>query len=229
MRRLMIQACGSEVEADRALAILIAHLVKAGYGGHDKGRLRDFLVRGIRSAAKAQFEEATQQLETEKKNSSSGASSQAKVPSKPPQSPNLEMVQLESPEWLTFWREGLLQRAWRSLERFQHAQRHQRPTEDELLPADAPAEDLVHDVLRLAMSHPSESAEVLAGRVASKAGHTVTPDEVKRQLGIARVRFAQLIADEVAQTLQAPSPKGIQAEIKALELQKAFAGVKILP
>lgn len=220
MRQLMIDVVGSEKEADRALAILVAHLVKAGFSGHNKGRLRDFLIRGIRSAAKARFEEVNQDIQ-------SGATQNGK-PIKPPAPPRVELAQLESAEWMGYWRDCVLQRAWRSLERYQHACRYGRHTANELVAEDAPNEDIVHDSLRVAMSYPKETVELWAGRVAAMAGRTVSPDEVRAQIELARVRFAQQIADEVSQTLEHPDPKAIQAEIKALGLAKAFAGVKVL-
>lgn len=220
MRRLMIDVVGSDREADRALAILVAHLVKAGFSGHDKGRLRDFLIRGIRSAAKARFDEVKQDI-------ANGATQNGK-PIQPLAPPRVEVAQLESTDWIGYWREGILQRAWRSLERYQHACRYGRRANSELVAEDAPEEDIVHDALKVAMAYPNETVELWAGRVAGMAGRTVTPDEVRAQMELARVRFAQQIADEVAQTLEHSDPKAIHAEIKALGLAKAFAGVKVL-
>ena len=220
MRRLMMDVSGSEREADRALAILVAHLVKAGFSGHDKGRLRDFLIRGIRSAAKARFDEVKQDIESGK--------TQNGKPIQLPTAPKVEVAQLESSDWIGYWRDGLLQRAWRSLERYQHAVRYGRLANSEIPPDGAPPEDLVHDALRTAMSYPGESIELWANRVASKAARAVTPEEVRSQIELGRVRFAQHIADEVAQTLEESEPKAIHAEIKTLGLAKAFAGVKVL-
>ncbi|MCM2371490.1 hypothetical protein [Aporhodopirellula aestuarii] len=220
MRRLMLDVVGGEKEADRALSILVAHLVKAGFSGHDRGRLRDFLVRGIRSAAKARYDEAVQ---GGGKNDSLeiAESTNAPVP------PKMELAQLESPQWRAYWRDGILQRSWRSLERYQHARRYDRITHTLPEGGEPPREDLIHDVLRVAMAYPNESLESWAGRVASTTGRKVKPDEVKSQLELARIRFAQQIADEVAQTLETPDPVMIQSEIKALGLGKAFAGVKV--
>ncbi|SMP51320.1 hypothetical protein SAMN06265222_103259 [Neorhodopirellula lusitana] len=216
MRRLMVDVVGGEQEADRALAILVAHLVKAGFSGHDKGRLRDFLVRGIRSAAKARFDEAK---------ADSGKGADKKQAAKTPVPPRIEAAQLESADWIGYWREGILQRAWRSLERYQHACRYGRIVNRS---PDEPDEDIVYDSLRVMMSHPNETGELWAGRVAAMAGRSVTPEEVRSQIELARVRFAQQIADEVAQTLEQPEPKAVHAEIKSLGLAKAFAGVKVL-
>ncbi|EMI58163.1 hypothetical protein [Rhodopirellula sallentina] len=220
MRRLMMDIVGREKEADRALSILVAHLVKAGFSGHDKGRLRDFLVRGIRSAAKAGYDEA---LKDRGKNDSLELADQAEKPLPL----KMEVAQVESPQWRGYWRDGILQRSWRSLERYQHARRYDRINQPPPTGEEAPREDLVHDVLRAAMSYPKESLESWAGRVSSASGRKVEPDEVQSQLELARIRFAQQIADEVAQTLETPDPVVIQSEIKALGLGKAFSGVRV--
>ncbi|EMI40987.1 hypothetical protein RRSWK_06519 [Rhodopirellula sp. SWK7] len=220
MRRLMLDIVGGEKEADRALAILVAHLVKAGFSGHDKGRLRDFLVRGIRSAAKAGYDEA---IGERGKNDSL----EIAEPKEKPAPPKMEMAQVDSPQWRAYWRDEILQRSWRSLERYQHARRYDRITHPHPAGDEAPREDLIHDVLRVAMSYPNESLESWAGRVASSTGRKVKPEEAQNQLELARIRFAQQIADEVAQTLETPDPAVIQSEIKALGLGKAFAGVKV--
>ncbi|MFG0288478.1 MAG: hypothetical protein ACF8CQ_09895 [Rhodopirellula sp. JB044] len=220
MRRLMMDIVGREKEADRALSILVAHLVKAGFSGHDKGRLRDFLVRGIRSAAKAGYDEA---LKDGGKNDSLELADQAEKPLPL----KMEVAQVESPQWRGYWRDGILQRSWRSLERYQHSRRYDRINQPPPTGEAPPREDLVHDVLRAAMSYPKESLQSWAERVSSASGRKVEPDEVQSQLELARIRFAQQIADEVAQTLETPDPVVIQSEIKALGLGKAFAGVRV--
>ncbi len=219
MRRLMIDVAGSDQEADRALAILVTHLVRAGFSGHDRGRLRDFLVRGIRSAAKARYEEAVQQFEKGKLESLDASSA--------PTAPQLVVAKLESPQWLGYWRDGILQRSWRSLERYQHARRFDPATRLNAPENETPKEDYLHDVLRIAMAHPKETPKQWAGRLTPIGGRAIGPNEVQAQLELARVRFAQQVADEVAQTLEIPEPTLIEAEIKMLGLSKAFMGVKV--
>ncbi|CAD78580.1 MAG TPA: hypothetical protein DDX19_03890 [Rhodopirellula baltica] len=226
MRRLLTDVLGSESDADRALAILISHLVKAGYSGHAKGRLRDFLILGLRSAAKARV------TEIESKAKKAGESCR-------PRDLDLDSAKTESRRWLSYWREGLLQRTWRALEREQHRERtrsHQIESgevdagdadADADVVADEPINDLVHDVMRMVADHSGESSEVIAGRVAELAERSVSAAEVKRQLPIARSLFAQLLADEISLTLENADAKAIQAEISKLGLQKAFSGLQV--
>ncbi|MEO9935092.1 hypothetical protein [Rhodopirellula bahusiensis] len=221
MRRLLIDVMGSESDADRALAILISHLVKAGYSGHAKGRLRDFLILGLRSAAKARATE----IESKAKKAGESVSSREL---------DLDSAKTESREWLSYWRDGLMQRAWRALEREQHRERTRTQTVesakiDEVASAESeePANDLVHDVLRMVTNHSGESSEVIAGRIAELAERSVSAAEVKRQLPIARSLFAQLLADEISLTLEDADAAAIQVEIGNLGLQKAFSGLQV--
>src|SRR6056297_251404 len=79
MRRQLSEILGSDELADEALKRLLAHLVAVGFGEHKRGRLRDFLLRAIRSAAK----QCVQELP---------AQSRPKL--------NLESITLESKAWL---------------------------------------------------------------------------------------------------------------------------------
>ena len=99
MRDQLIQWTRSEGLADESLKRLITHLVSQGFGANGKGRIRDFLIRGIRSAAKT----VVNDLPEEKR-------------------PNIDFAKWapEAPEWLANWRKGLLARTWRSLERDEH-------------------------------------------------------------------------------------------------------------
>lgn len=99
MRELLIQAAGSESIADESLKRLISHLVTHGFGANGKGRIRDFLMRGVRSAAKSVI---------------------AEVPEANRPGINFSEWTLESPSWIAIWRKGLLTRAWRGLERIEH-------------------------------------------------------------------------------------------------------------
>lgn len=99
MRELLIQAVGSEAVADESLKRLISHLVTQGFGANGKGRIRDFLMRGVRSAAKAAI---------------------ADVPEAKRPAVDFTEWTLESPSWIAIWRKGLLTRAWRGLERIEH-------------------------------------------------------------------------------------------------------------
>ncbi|MEM9364752.1 MAG: hypothetical protein AAGD07_02075 [Planctomycetota bacterium] len=201
VRKLMIEMAGDAADADRAIVILISHLVKSGFAEHGHGRLRDFLVKGVRSSLKALVDQSGGQRNVQAKDV------------------DWQLAGPENPTWLQLWRESLMQRAWRSLERRQYAARR-------VLLEDAD-ELAIYDCLYVAMAHPGESAEVLAGRVAKSSGGTCTASQLKQQVSLGRLRFAQLLADEVAQSLDPMNATAVRDEIKRLDLQKAFSGLRV--
>ena len=190
MRRQLTSALGSPSEADEALKIMIAHLVQAGFGEHKKGRLRDFLVRTIRSCAKARMNEWPEEKRDEE--ALSGLTTQSK-------------------NWLRVWRECILERTWRALERFEHAN----------------PKTPLYSVLRRASADQEASAESLAEQVRKVHGVDVSPDEVESFLPAARTMFAQLIADEVVETLENPTSEDVKSEIRKLGMMQAFDHVEV--
>lgn len=190
MRRQMIAVLGTEEEADEALKLLLAHLVSAGFGDYRKGRLRDFLIRGLRSAAKTRVGE---------------------MPEAERDKIDLDRLVPDAKEWLRLWREGLLERAWRSLERKEHAE----------------PESPVYSVLHISTMNPQATPQMIA--VQMKTDFDLTADEmtVRANIPIARTMFAQLIADEIAETLESPAIDDVKREISQLGLGKAFTGLAI--
>ena len=191
MRRQLVEVLGSSEKADSALKLLLAHLVSVGFGEHNHGRLRDFLLRGIRSAAKNCLDQAENGKAL---------------------SENLEALTLDSKQWITFWREGLLERAWRALER----QEHMSP------------ESPVYSVLHYSTANPQAAPEELVSILKSDAGIESDVASVKAALPEARAWFAQLVADEVAETLENPTGEDVKKEISQLGLGKAFNGIAVV-
>jgi hypothetical protein len=190
MRRQLASILGSTAEADEGLKVLLAHLVSAGFGEHKRGKLRDFLLKGVRSSAKARI---------------------ADIPSSERAGAALDAATPESAEWLGFWRECLLERAWRSLERFEHAN------------SDLP----VYSVLFAMKSQPKSTTTDLANQVSKELGRPVDEETVNRAIKAAQPMFAQLIADEVVETLESPTKDDVKEEIKRLGLTGAFNGIAI--
>ncbi len=124
---------------------------------------------------------------------------------------NLDALKLESTEWIRFWREGLLERAWRSLERVEHAK----------------PEEPVFSALHAATANPQATPDMLVVQIASEGGIQTDSETVRRILPDARAMFAQLIADEVAETLESPSGDDVKTEIQTLGLSRAFNGISV--
>ena len=190
MRKQLTAVMGSTEEADQALRILLTHLVSAGFGEHRKGRLRDFLARAVKSCAKARLVEQ-----------GGAKSDQEKSPT----------VTLDSKQWLVLWRNCLLERAWRALERMQH-QDASRP---------------LYSVLWASTIHPKASMEEIAAEVEKAC--SVKLDQIQlQQLKLeAKAAFAQLLADEVVETLENPDKAAVKKEIQSLGIGSAFSGLMV--
>jgi hypothetical protein len=191
MRRQLTEVLGSTEQADEALKLLLAHLVSVGFGEHKRGRLRDFLLRAIRSAAKNCAAAST---------------------TDPQFSAKLEELTLEAKPWTTYWREGLLERAWRALER----QEHQTP--------DPP----LYSVLHYSTTNREASTEELQKILKSQAGIDLALSALQAMLPQARAMFAQLVADEIAETLESPTGEDVKREIGMLGLGRAFNGIAVV-
>ena len=191
MRRQLAEVLGSGDKADEALKLLLAHLVSVGFGEHNRGRLRDFLLRGIRSAAKNCLADSPDAKQKEI---------------------NLDVLTLESKQWIGFWREGLLERAWRALER------------EEYKSPDPP----VYSVLHHSTLNQDATPEQLVSILKSEAGIEIDAMQVSTILPEARALFAQLVADEVAETLESPTGDDVKREIGQLGLGRAFNGVAVV-
>ncbi|MGL4554743.1 MAG: RNA polymerase sigma factor [Gemmataceae bacterium] len=78
--------------------------------------------------------------------------------------------------------------------------------------------NLGHTVLRLVIDHPDASSDELAEIASKKAGQTLNAAALRKQLSRARERFAALLAEEVARTLDDPTPEDVDGELAELGL-----------
>jgi hypothetical protein len=105
--------------------------------------------------------------------------------------------------WITDWRECLLDRTWRALLALQDNSGGASP---------------YYTVLRLAVDHPNDTSTVLAARAEAALQRPIRADTYRQQLRRARRRFAELLRDEVARTLDDPTPEAIVDEFINLEM-----------
>jgi RNA polymerase sigma-70 factor (ECF subfamily) len=99
------------------------------------------------------------------------------------------------------WREALLAKAWQALEHQQ--QETGKP---------------VYAVLRYRVDHPELRSPELAAGLSDQLGREITPANVRVMLHRARERFAQLLLDEVEQSLDEPSRDDLEEELIDLQL-----------
>jgi hypothetical protein len=108
-------------------------------------------------------------------------------------------------EWLAEWRGCLVQRAWQALELHEQS---------------AP-EGMAYTVLRLTADHPEESSAALAERASALAGRSVSVDAYRKQLSRARRHFAQMLVNEIRQTLEHGRAEEVLDELRDLGLMEA--------
>ncbi|HXY34843.1 MAG TPA: sigma-70 family RNA polymerase sigma factor, partial [Planctomycetaceae bacterium] len=108
----------------------------------------------------------------------------------------------EDPNWLASWRQNALDLTWSALEQFERSQ----PDSSAVV------------LLRLRAAFPEAGSEELAERLSEKTKRSVTPESVRQQLRRARVKFAELLIEEIADGLEDASPDDVEEELAALGL-----------
>ena len=110
----------------------------------------------------------------------------------------------EESVWLAGWRQNALDLTWSALESF-----------DRSKPG-----SLGVTLLRLRAQFPEATSEELTQRLAEKTGQTITPEALRQQLRRARVKFAELLIEEIADGLDGASPDDVEEELAALGLME---------
>src|SRR5262245_51274495 len=189
VRAYLLAILRDEHEAEDVLQELLLQVTAGGLTTADpsRGRFRDYLKAMVRNAAWKQLRRiaarpaaaGVEMIDRPDRNDSGG-----------------EQV------WRAEWRQCLLNKAWRALER------HQRTARG----------NLAYTVLRLTADHPDADSRELAARAAEQSGQPLTPEAFRKQLSRARRLFAELIAAEVRQTLDGATDEQVREELADLSL-----------
>jgi RNA polymerase sigma-70 factor (ECF subfamily) len=154
-----------------------------------QGRFRDFLKTALRHLAMDHWRKQ------EKRPAPLPSVSSEQLISSPPQ-----LDELDQP-FLDKWREELLARTWEALAQ-----------------VEAEAGQPYHTVLRWKTEHPELRAAELAEQLGTHSGKVFTIDGVRQLLHRARKRFAELLVDEVARSLETSEVELIAQELIDLDL-----------
>src|SRR2546430_412651 len=98
-------------------------------------------------------------------------------------------------DFLTSWRDELLAHAWTHLEKFEHDTGQPYFT-----------------VLRYRADHPDSRSPEMAEELSARLRKRLTSSSVRQSLHRAREKFADLLLDEVVQSLESPSPESLEQE-----------------
>jgi RNA polymerase sigma-70 factor (ECF subfamily) len=105
------------------------------------------------------------------------------------------------PVFLANWRDALLAQAWHALAQ-----------------AETARTPPFYTVLRFRADHPELSSREMAAQLGTRLGKPLTAPAVRQILHRARERFADLLVEEVAQTLREPTDERLEEEFIDLEL-----------
>lgn len=104
-------------------------------------------------------------------------------------------------EFAQSWKDELLARAWAALERVQHE-----------------TGQPYYSILRFRAEHAELSSSEMASQLTEQLGRPLNAAGVRQSLHRARDRFADLLLEEVAHSLNSPSIDNIEQELIDLEL-----------
>jgi DNA-directed RNA polymerase specialized sigma24 family protein len=116
--------------------------------------------------------------------------------------PAPEVLCIPDQEWILHWRSCLLNRTWRRLKRYQ----------------ERTPDNLFYTVLRLSLANLNDTSEALAERTSQLVRRPIRADAFRKQVSRARRMFAQFLVNEIAKTLDRPTPDQIEEELLDLGL-----------
>lgn len=177
-------------DVDEIAQDILTKVVQNAFGraSPDHGRFRDYLKVAVRNAAL---------MHLRKKKAVQPAESVLLQIADP-----LQTALVADQEWLADWQRCIMNKAWRALDS------HERRTPD----------NHFYTVLKLSVDHPNEDSTRLAERASRKIGKPLRADAFRKQVSRARRMFAELLLDEVVNTLDQPSPQQIEEELIAIGL-----------
>jgi DNA-directed RNA polymerase specialized sigma24 family protein len=190
VRRYLLGALRDPDAADELFQEFALLLVDGDLRGADRqrGRFRDF-VKGVLFHLVARHHRERRRRP------------QALPPDHP--GPAVEPEELPDQEapFRASWRAELLDRSWAALEA------HERQTGQPF-----------YTVLRFRADHPKVPSARMAEELGGKLGRALTAAGVRKTLERARDRFAELLLDEIIQTLGAPTRGQLEEELIELNL-----------
>jgi RNA polymerase sigma-70 factor (ECF subfamily) len=104
-------------------------------------------------------------------------------------------------EFIAQWRQELLDRAWESLAAIENQ-----------------SDQKFYTVLRWRAEHPDAPAAEIAERLARETGRPITEVGIRQTLHRAREKFAELLLDEVARSIDSSAPDRLEEELADLGL-----------
>jgi len=111
-------------------------------------------------------------------------------------------------EWNAGWQRSVLQVTWGALEAYERSH----------------PGTVAWTLLRLRSEHPDDDSAQLAARLSQATGRTFRADAMRQQLRRARLRFAELLVEEIARGLDNPTPERVEDELIEVGLMEYVRG-----
>lgn len=178
----------SEEEADEISQDAVVRLLKGDFAGADPNRGR------FRDLLKTAIRNMVRNY-WQRKSSRKSVAYDVDLTADPSQTEQYD-------PWENQWQRTLLDLAMSQLEEYQR----QNP------------QSLAHTLLSLRTAYPDASSQQLARLVEEKTGHELRADTLRQKLRRARVRFAELLIQEIADGLDEPTADRVEDELLALGL-----------
>jgi predicted ATP-grasp superfamily ATP-dependent carboligase len=75
-----------------------------------------------------------------------------------------------------------------------------------------------HAALLLRIENPDMPSPEMAARLTEQLGRSMTPENVRKSLQRAHAKFAELLLEQVAQSLESPTDDELEEELRAIDL-----------
>src|SRR5262249_37881012 len=125
------------------------------------------------------------------------------LPAPAPASSSADDESLEQ-EWVAEWRKCVLDRSWRALEGYEASH--------------TAGGGVAPTAIQPVVEYPDRDSKSLAAQVTQLTGLQLNAEGFRQRLSRARRVFARLVVQEVAETLQNPTPDQVEDELVVLGL-----------
>ncbi len=179
-----------EPDTDDVAQDVLMRLMRGDFASADrsKGRFRDFLKVAVKNMVRTHWDKQQRR----------SAVSFEVLEGVDPEALNTD----SDIAWTDEWRGQLIESTWQSLESFEQS---------------TPG-CCYFTILQLRTAHPDADSSQLAEHLSEATGKIWRADAGRQQLRRARLRFAQLLVEELAGSLQQPTPDDVEEELVALGL-----------
>jgi RNA polymerase sigma-70 factor (ECF subfamily) len=192
IRKYMGALIYAEQDADDVAQEVLVRLLKGDFAGANKerGRFRDYLAVAARNLARAYWAKAGRQP--------GGGLDVNQFPAAPAGDfPSDEQM-------ISTWRTSVLEMTWNALEEYERTHKG----------------SVSYTLLRLRTDHPDDDSEQLAARLSEATGKKFKAAAMRQQLRRARLRFAQFLVEEVAHSMDNPTPERVEEELTEIGLME---------